>query len=174
MRALLLTCLLTAGCNSYDAFRISGTQQESFTNRVDLLFVVDNSTSMTAEGAELGLRFDSFITELTGETASSANDLSDAVDNYIDFVNRDASFINFNIGKGWAIGTAPIVTANWKAESGNQWTVPWGLQVSKVTRFGARPVNILLGYYENSQHPEGAADKQVRFQLNLLFPQRPK
>ena len=98
MRAFLLTCLLTAGCNSYDAFRISGTQQESFTNRVDLLFVVDNSTSMTAEGAELGLRFDSFITELTGETVSSANDLSDAVDNYIDFVNRDASFINFNIG----------------------------------------------------------------------------
>jgi hypothetical protein len=83
-------------------------------------------------------------------------------------------FLNFNIGKGWAIGTAPIVTANWQAESGNRWTVPWGLQISKVSRFGGRPVNLLLGYYRNSTHPEGGADSQVRFQLNLLFPQKPR
>jgi hypothetical protein len=83
-------------------------------------------------------------------------------------------FLNFNIGNGWAVGSAPILTANWKAESGNQWTIPWGLQVSKVTRFGGRPVNLLLGYYKNSTHPEGGADSQVRFQLNLLFPQKPR
>jgi hypothetical protein len=82
-------------------------------------------------------------------------------------------FVNYNIGKGWAIGTAPVVTANWKAESGNKWTVPWGLQVSKVTHFGSQPVSLLLGYYRNSKHPEGGADSQVRFQLNLLFPQKP-
>jgi hypothetical protein len=82
-------------------------------------------------------------------------------------------FVNYNIGKGWAIGTAPVVTANWKAESGNKWTVPWGLQFSKVTHFGSQPVSLLLGYYRNSKHPEGGADSQVRFQLNLLFPQKP-
>ena len=81
-------------------------------------------------------------------------------------------FVNYNLGKGWAVGTAPIVTANWKAESGNRWTVPWGLQISKVTRFGSRPVNLLLGYYKNSEKPEGGADYQVRFQLNFLFPQK--
>jgi len=79
-------------------------------------------------------------------------------------------FLNFNFGKGWAIGTAPIYTANWKADSGNRWTIPWGIQISKVTHFGSRPVNLLLGYYENSEYPEGAADSQVRFQLNRLFP----
>jgi hypothetical protein len=83
-------------------------------------------------------------------------------------------FLNFNIGKGWAVGTAPILTANWKADPGNQWVIPWGLQVSKVTRFGSRPVNILLGYYNNSTHPEGGADSQVRFQVNLLYPLAPK
>ena len=82
-------------------------------------------------------------------------------------------FLNYNLGNGWAVGTAPILTANWKADSGNQWTIPWGLQVSKVTHFGSRPVNLLLGYYKNAEHPEGAADYQVRFQLNLLFPQKP-
>ena len=83
-------------------------------------------------------------------------------------------FLNYNFGGGWAVGTAPIITANWEAESGNQWTVPWGLQVSKITRFGSQPVNLLLGYYYNSTHPEGAAESQVRFQINFMFPQKAK
>jgi hypothetical protein len=81
-------------------------------------------------------------------------------------------FVNFNFGQGWAVGSAPILTCNWEAESGNQWTIPWGLQVSKVTKFGSQPVNLLLGSYFNSEQPDGAADAQVRFQLNFLFPQK--
>ena len=83
-------------------------------------------------------------------------------------------FFNYNFGKGWAMGTSPIITADWKADSGNQWTVPWGMNVSKVTHFGSRPVNLLLGYYTNSEHPAGAADSQVRIQVNFLFPTRKK
>lgn len=83
-------------------------------------------------------------------------------------------FLNYNFGGGWAVGTAPILTANWEAESGNQWTIPWGLQVSKITRFGSQPVNLLLGYYHNSEHPEGAADSQVRIQVNFMFPTKGK
>ena len=80
-------------------------------------------------------------------------------------------FVNYNLGKGWALGTAPIVTADWKADSGNRWTIPWGLQVSKVTSLGRQPVNLLFGYYTNSEHPDGGADGQVRFQINLIYPQ---
>jgi hypothetical protein len=80
-------------------------------------------------------------------------------------------FLNFNIGHGWAVGTAPIITGNWESDPGNRWVIPWGVQISKVTHFGGQPVNILIGYYVNSEHPEGGADKQVRFQLNLLYPQ---
>jgi hypothetical protein len=80
-------------------------------------------------------------------------------------------FLNFNIGKGWAIGTAPILTSNWKSDPGNRWVIPWGLQISKVWHIGPRPINIIVGYYTNSEHPEGGADSQVRFQLNFLFPQ---
>ena len=79
-------------------------------------------------------------------------------------------FLNYNFGGGWALGTAPIISANWKADSDNRWTIPWGLQISKVTRFASQPVNLLLGYYWNSEHPDGAADRQVRFQLNFMFP----
>ena len=79
-------------------------------------------------------------------------------------------FVNYNLGNGWAIGTAPIVTANWEAESGQEWTIPLGLQVSKVLRLGKQPVNLLLGYYENVEHPDGGPESQIRFQLNLLYP----
>lgn len=79
-------------------------------------------------------------------------------------------FVNYNLGNGWAVGAAPIITANWEAESDQQWTIPFGLQVSKVMRFGNQPVNLLLGYYENSEHPDGGAESQVRFQINLLYP----
>ena len=54
-------------------------------------------------------------------------------------------FLNYNIGNGWAVGTAPILTSNWEADPGNKWVIPWGLQISKMTRFGSRPVNVLLG-----------------------------
>lgn len=79
-------------------------------------------------------------------------------------------FVNYNFGDGWALGTAPIVTANWEAESGQEWTIPWGLQISKVHNIGKQPVNLLFGYYTNSEHPDGGPDTQVRFQLNLLYP----
>jgi hypothetical protein len=79
-------------------------------------------------------------------------------------------FVNYNFGRGWALGTAPIVTADWEADSDNTWTIPWGLQVSKLTRFGSRPVNLLIGHYTNSEHPDGSADEQVRLQVNFLFP----
>lgn len=79
-------------------------------------------------------------------------------------------FLNYNMGNGWAIGTAPVISANWEADSSNTWTIPWGLQVSKVTRIGKQPVNLLLGYYKNSEQPDGAAEQKVLFQFNFLFP----
>jgi hypothetical protein len=83
-------------------------------------------------------------------------------------------FVNYNFGRGLALGTAPIITCDWEAESGEQCTVPWGLQISKVTYFGARPVNLILGYYVNSEHPTGGAENQARIQVNFMFPQKKK
>lgn len=79
-------------------------------------------------------------------------------------------FINYNLGGGWAVGTVPIITADWYAEDGQQWTVPWGLQISKVAHIGHQPVNLLVGYYENSEHPDGGPGAQTRVQINFMFP----
>jgi hypothetical protein len=35
-------------------------------------------------------------------------------------------FVNYNMKKGWYLDTAPIITADWRAPSGNQAVVPFG------------------------------------------------
>jgi hypothetical protein len=83
-------------------------------------------------------------------------------------------FANYNFGRGWALGTAPIITCDWEADSGDQCTIPLGLQISRVVHIGRRPTNILVGYYDNIEHPDGGAENQVRVQFNFIFPQKPK
>lgn len=79
-------------------------------------------------------------------------------------------FVNYNFGNGVAIGSSPIITANWKADSGEQWIVPIGLQVSKIMPIGKLPINWILGGYYNVAKPTNGADWTLRFQVNFLFP----
>ena len=52
------------------------------------------------------------------------------------------------LGKGLTIGYSGNILADWKAAPGNVWTVPLGLGVSKVVRFGKLPVKIeVAGQY---------------------------
>ena len=46
-------------------------------------------------------------------------------------------FIIYQIKKGWYVTSAPIITANWKASSGNVWTVPVGGGVGRVMKRGS-------------------------------------
>jgi hypothetical protein len=83
-------------------------------------------------------------------------------------------FINYNFGKGWALSTSPLITANWDAPDGEQWTVPVGLGLTRTTQFQRRPISIGVQYYHNVEQPTSAAANQLRFTLSLLFPSGPK
>jgi len=83
-------------------------------------------------------------------------------------------FINYNLKKGWYLSASPIITANWKASSGNIWNVPFGGGVGRVTKFGSQPVNILAQFYGNSVHPAGASSWGMRLQIAFLFPKLSK
>ena len=79
--------------------------------------------------------------------------------------------IFYNIGDdGWTIHYNNIISYDWNASSGNAWTVPLGLGVSKAIAFqsgvGLEPV---LGYYYNAARPEGAADHTIKWAVTLLF-----
>jgi hypothetical protein len=81
-------------------------------------------------------------------------------------------FINYNIAKGWYLTSAPIITANWEASSGNEWTIPFGGGVGKIFRIGKQAINTSIQYYYNVETPQFGADYQLRIQLQLLFPKK--
>ena len=79
-------------------------------------------------------------------------------------------FINYNFAGGTYVGSVPIVTANWKEESSQRWTVPLGLSVGHIFHLGRLPVNAQIGGYYNVIHPDNGPNWQLRLQVQLLFP----
>lgn len=82
-------------------------------------------------------------------------------------------FINFNFGQGWALAFAPVITANWDADAGEQWTVPLGMGISRTTVFNSRPMTLGVQYYYNVERPTGQGASQLRIAVSLLYPKRP-
>lgn len=81
-------------------------------------------------------------------------------------------FVNYNLPKAWYIVSAPILTANWKAQSGQQWIVPFGGGGGKVFKIGKQPVNVNAQVYYNAVKPDGWGNWQMRLQLQFLFPKK--
>ena len=79
-------------------------------------------------------------------------------------------FVNYNLPDAWYVVTAPIITADWEAESDDRWTVPIGAGVGKIVRLGKLPVNAQASAYYNVVRPDNAAEWQLRIQIQLLFP----
>ncbi len=80
-------------------------------------------------------------------------------------------FINYNFDGGWYVTTAPIITANWEADSDHKWTVPLGGGFGKVFKIGNQPINAQLSLYNNVVTPDDfGAQWQVRAQIQFLFP----
>ncbi|WP_136065838.1 neuromedin U [Pontiella sulfatireligans] len=78
-------------------------------------------------------------------------------------------FCNYNF-KEFYLSTAPNVTADWEADSDQQWTVPVGLTIGKVFKpKSGPPVNIKIGGYYNVVHPDQGAEWQLQCQVQFLF-----
>lgn len=79
-------------------------------------------------------------------------------------------FINYNFKEGFYLTSSPILTVDWKADSGQRWTVPIGGGVGKIFHFGRLPVNTQLSGYYNVVRPDFGANWQIRAQVQLMFP----
>ena len=79
-------------------------------------------------------------------------------------------FVNYNYPSGFYWTSAPIITANWEASSGNKWTVPFGGGAGKVFKIGKQPINTSLQAFYNVEKPNSGGDWTLRFQVQLLFP----
>ena len=79
-------------------------------------------------------------------------------------------FFVYNLGRGWFVGSVPVVTAAWPAPNNKAWTVPVGLQVGRLIKIGGKlPVNLLIGAYYNVVRPEFGATWSLRTQVAFIF-----
>lgn len=81
-------------------------------------------------------------------------------------------FVNYNFpnSPGRYLTFSPVITADWKADSSERWTVPLGGGIGQIMRFGMQPVNLQAGAYYNVERPDNAARWQLRLQVQFLFP----
>jgi hypothetical protein len=80
-------------------------------------------------------------------------------------------FITFNMERGWYLKTAPVITANWEADSGNEWTVPFGVGGGRVFKIGNQHVNAGLYAYYSVWRPDDASDWNIQFSWTFMFPE---
>jgi len=79
--------------------------------------------------------------------------------------------ITFFFAGGWNVGYSGNILADWEAPSNNRWTVPIGIGVGKVVKFGRLPVKIsLAGQYMVTQ-PDPVGQKwNIQIQLTPVIP----
>jgi len=82
-------------------------------------------------------------------------------------------FINYNMKGGWYVSTAPVITANWKADSGNKWTVPFGAGLGRIFHIGKQAVNVKGAVYYSAVKPDNGSDWNFQFTWTFLFPKKP-
>ena len=80
-------------------------------------------------------------------------------------------FIVRQLGNGWYVNSAPIITADWTADKGDKWIVPIGGGGGKLVFLGGKlPLNIQTQFYYNVIRPDFGPEWQWRFQLQILLP----
>jgi hypothetical protein len=77
---------------------------------------------------------------------------------------------NFPGSPGRYVVFDPVITADWEADSGQRWSVPLGMGIGQIVKFGKQPVNLQASGYYYVERPDDAASWQLRLQMQLLFP----
>jgi hypothetical protein len=79
-------------------------------------------------------------------------------------------FVDYNFSHGWYLASSPIITANWRATSGNKWTVPLGGGGGKIFHIGRQAVNTYVQAFDDVVRPHEGGTWTLRLQVQLLFP----
>jgi hypothetical protein len=81
-------------------------------------------------------------------------------------------FLNYNFPEhqGLYLTSSPVITADWKADNSNKWTVPIGGGIGQIFHIGKLPVNAQIGAYYNVVKPDFGPNWQIRAQIQFMFP----
>lgn len=62
--------------------------------------------------------------------------------------------------------------ANWRAEDGEEWTIPVQLSVGKIVKLGSQPLSFQVGGGYFVEKPDGGPDWRLRTGVTVLIPAR--
>lgn len=80
-------------------------------------------------------------------------------------------FLVRQLGDGWYVNSAPIITADWTADEGQKWIVPLGGGGGKLIMVnGKLPLNVQSQLYYNVVRPDFGPEWQWRVQVQVLLP----
>ena len=79
-------------------------------------------------------------------------------------------FVAYAKPNGVTFNVNTEASANWEAKSGQEWTVPINLTVSKIVKLGKKPMSIGGTYGFYAQRPDEGPEWKLRTTLTLLFP----
>lgn len=80
-------------------------------------------------------------------------------------------FLVKQLGDGWYVNTAPIITADWTAPDNDKWIVPIGGGGGKLVFLGGKlPLNLQTQFYYNVVRPDFGPEWQWRVQAQFLLP----
>jgi hypothetical protein len=78
---------------------------------------------------------------------------------------------NFRRDPNGYLTFTPTITANWKAEGSERWTVPVSLGFGQLVKFGKQSVNLQATAYYNVVAPAGSPNWTLELEVQFLFPQ---
>ena len=78
--------------------------------------------------------------------------------------------IRRQLPNNWYVVSAPIITANWDARSGQRWLVPVGGGVGRTFELWQRGWAASVQGYYNAIRPDGAPDWAIRLQVVAALP----
>ena len=81
------------------------------------------------------------------------------------------AFVVRQLGDGWYVNSAPIITADWTADSEDRWIVPLGGGGGKLVMLGGKlPLNLQTQLYYNVVRPDFGPEWQWRMQAQIMLP----
>jgi hypothetical protein len=73
-------------------------------------------------------------------------------------------------GDGWSVGYSGNILADWKARGSDVWTVPLGLSLGKVVKFGRLPVQVMVAGQYFVARPEFGPKWNLQLQVTPVIP----
>ena len=77
-------------------------------------------------------------------------------------------FIFYSLDDVTSIGAAPNIIANWEQDSGNVWTVPVGLGISRTFQFGKLPVRFGAEAHYSIVQPDDTVGQEWNFRFYVI------